>query len=37
MAEQKQKETFARYQPYIGETRFQYSRYTHNDGWSSGG
>jgi uncharacterized protein DUF6491 len=35
LAEQKQKEAFARYQPYIGETISQYSRYTHNDGWSA--
>ena len=34
MAEQKQKENFAKYQPYIGETVSQYTRYTHNDGWS---
>ena len=34
MAEQKQKEAFARYQPYIGETVSQYTRYTHNEGWT---
>lgn len=34
MADQRQKEAFARYQPYIGETVSQYSRYTHNDGWT---
>lgn len=34
MAEQKQKEALARYQPYIGETVSQYSRYTRNDGWT---
>jgi hypothetical protein len=34
MAEQKQKEALARYQPYLGETVSQYSRYTHNDGWT---
>jgi hypothetical protein len=34
MAEQKQKENFARYQPYIGETVSQYTRYTHNEGWT---
>ena len=34
-AEQKQKEALARYQPYIGETVSQYSRYTHNDGWTA--
>jgi hypothetical protein len=33
MAEQKQKENLARYQPYLGETVSQYSRYSHNDGW----
>ncbi len=32
-AEQAQKAKLARYQPYIGETVSQYSRYTHNDGW----
>jgi hypothetical protein len=32
-AEQAQKAKFARYQPYLGETVSQYSRYTHNDGW----
>jgi hypothetical protein len=31
--EQKQKEAFARYQPYLGETVSQYNRYTHDDGW----
>ena len=35
MAEQKQKENFAKYQPYIGETVSQYTRYTHNDGWTA--
>ena len=34
MAEQKQKENLARYQPYIGETVSQYTRYTHNEGWT---
>ena len=34
-AEERQKEAFARYQPYIGETVSQYSRYTHNDGWTA--
>jgi hypothetical protein len=34
LAEQKQKENFARYQPYIGETVSQYTRYTHNEGWT---
>jgi hypothetical protein len=34
MAEQQQKEAFARYQPYIGETVSQYTRYTHNEGWT---
>ena len=34
MAEQRQKENFARYQPYIGETVSQYTRYTHNEGWT---
>lgn len=34
MAEQQQKENFARYQPYIGETVSQYTRYTHNEGWT---
>ena len=34
MAEQKQRENLARYQPYLGETVSQYSRYTRNDGWS---
>jgi hypothetical protein len=34
MAEQKHKEAFARYQPYIGETVSQYTRYTHNEGWT---
>ncbi len=34
MAEQRQKENFARYQPYIGETVSQYSRYTRNEGWT---
>jgi hypothetical protein len=34
VAEQKQKENFARYQPYIGETVSQYTRYTHNEGWT---
>ncbi len=32
-AEEKQKQAFARYQPYIGETVSQYSRYTRSDGW----
>jgi hypothetical protein len=35
MAEQRQKDNFARYQPYIGETVSQYTRYTHNEGWSA--
>jgi hypothetical protein len=34
MAEQRQKENLARYQPYIGETVSQYTRYTHNEGWT---
>jgi hypothetical protein len=32
-AEEAQKQKFARYQPYIGETVSQYSRYTRDDGW----
>jgi uncharacterized protein DUF6491 len=32
-AEEAQKQKLARYQPYLGETVSQYSRYTHDDGW----
>jgi uncharacterized protein YceK len=35
IAEAKQKEHWAKYQPYLGETVSQYSRYTRNDGWSA--
>jgi hypothetical protein len=34
IAEEKQKEQFARYAPYLGEEVSQYNRYTRNDSWS---
>ena len=35
LAEQKQKDDLARYQPYLGEPVTQFTRYTHDDGWSA--
>jgi hypothetical protein len=35
LAEQKQKEELARYQPYLGEPVTQFTRYTHDDGWTA--
>ncbi len=35
LADQKQKEALARYQPYLGEPVTQFNRYTHSDGWSA--
>ena len=34
LAEQKQKETLASYQPYLGEPVAQFTRYSHDDGWT---